>query len=536
MAIIISSSTQEKVFEDKDIINIGSNERCDFYIDAGYEVLLTVQIDRITNKCFVTNNFRNEKILFKGKPLQKIEINNICKIVFAGTSEFISVKVSEADKMKSTVSAIEKEELTEEDLKRLYGNDASTITKVKIEKQREPIEQARVAIIKQVAYSINELKNKISANSRNSIFLHIALAVSAIFSSFAVANYLMGLTIQEAEKYLYLPTNIKVWAAYAIIVFGICLMLKQGVYLFLQNNVVKELAKTTRFAQNFMLILSTIFILGIYAVNLVYFMNLNNFISFALFISLFFVGIMATLAISCGYFKCNNSEWSATLNKFEYREDFEAVLKAYRLWIERYINSLSRTKIRNIKDRLFNLQLKSAGEIIVGILTAPFLAYGVSNTLAMCFPEAAGWIRISGLRFSPIFLVLATFLIIFAFFGFVSAFTASKKIQASQVIKQDGFSDYRQHSVNIFGLEGVRKLTLDKNRYLAIACSIIFIEFSMNVSYFMTEIGGDLQGIALSLIAALVPTALLIAETLMLSQTQFDIYACDELLAKIDKD
>ena len=265
-------------------------------------------------------------------------------------------------------------------------------------------------------------------------------------------------------------------------------------------------------------------------------MNLNNFISFALFISLFFVGIMATLAISCGYFKCNNSEWSATLNKFEYREDFEAVLKAYRLWIERYINSLSRTKIRNIKDRLFNLQLKSAGEIIVGILTAPFLAYGVSNTLAMCFPEAAGWIRISGLRFSPIFLVLATFLIIFAFFGFVSAFTASKKIQASQVIKQDGFSDYRQHSVNIFGLEGVRKLTLDKNRYLAIACSIIFIEFSMNVSYFMTEIGGDLQGIALSLIAALVPTALLIAETLMLSQTQFDIYACDELLAKIDKD
>ena len=263
MAIIISSSTQEKVFEDKDIINIGSNERCDYRINVGYDVLLTVQIDRITNKCFVTNNFRNEKILFKGKPLQKIEINNICKIVFAGTSEFISVKVSEADKMKSTVSAIEKEELTEEDLKRLYGNDASTITKVKIEKQREPIEQARVAIIKQVAYSINELKNKISANSRNSIFLHIALAVSAIFSSFAVANYLMGLTIQEAEKYLYLPTNIKVWAAYAIIVFGICLMLKQGVYLFLQNNVVKELAKTTRFAQNFMLILSTIFILDI---------------------------------------------------------------------------------------------------------------------------------------------------------------------------------------------------------------------------------------------------------------------------------
>ena len=83
---------------------------------------------------------------------------------------------------------------------------------------------------------------------------------------------------------------------------------------------------------------------------------------------------------------------------------------------------------------------------------------------------------------------------------------------------------------------GTRKINSDKIRALAIACSIIFIEFAMNVSYFMTEIGGDLQGIFLSLIAALVPTALLIAETLMLSQTRFEIFACDELISKIDKD
>jgi hypothetical protein len=58
----------------------------------------------------------------------------------------------------------------------------------------------------------------------------------------------------------------------------------------------------------------------------------------------------------------------------------------------------------------------------------------------------------------------------------------------------------------------------------------------MNISYFMTEIGGDLRGMFLSLITALVPTALLVAETLMLSQTKFDIYACEELISKIDKD
>lgn len=359
---------------------------------------------------------------------------------------------------------------------------------------------------------------------------------SAIVSSFAVSNYLMGLTIEEAEKYLYLPTNIKVWAIYAVVVAGVCLMLKQGVYLSLQNNIVKDHVKTSRFAQNFMLSVSSIFLLGIYAVNLVYFMNLNNFIAFALFISLFFVGIMTCLAISCGYFKCNSMEWNATLNKYEFREDFEAVLKAYRLWIDRYINSLSKTKLQNIKDRMFNLQLKAGGEVIVGILTAPFLAYGVSNTLAMCFPEAAGWVRISGLRLSPIFLVLATIMIIFAFFAFVGSFTASRKIQGSEVIKQDGFTDFRQHGVTIFGLEGVRKLNTDRVRLLGIAVAIICIEFTMNVSYFMTEIGGDLKGIMISVIAALVPTAILIVETYLLSQTSFDIYACDELISKIDKD
>ena len=69
-----------------------------------------------------------------------------------------------------------------------------------------------------------------------------------------------------------------------------------------------------------------------------------------------------------------------------------------------------------------------------------------------------------------------------------------------------------------------------------IGLSIIVIEFSMNVSYFMQEMGGDLGGILLSGLAALVPTAILIAETFMLSTTNFEIYACEELVAKVDKD
>ncbi len=536
MTIVVSSSKHEKVFDDKDVINIGTNPNCDFQLDLDFDVLLTLQCDKDDNKCVLMNTFHNEKVLFKGQPIKKVEIGNICKIMFAGSSEFINIKILETAPVKKVVATMPKEELTEEDMKRLYGNDPNAATKVKLDKQRADIEAMRVAIIKQVAFQINDLKNKIGSNTRTNVFLHFAMAISSILCAFGLANYLMGLSIKESANYLHMPTNIKVWVAYSILVFGAALMLKQGVYLFLQSSNDKNVSPTARFAQGFMVVLGLIFMLGIYVVNLVYYMNLNDFVTFAVFISLFFSGLLTALSLGCGYFKHTSGEWAMTLNKYEYREDFESVLKSYRQWIERYVNSFSKTKIQNIKDRIFNLQLKSTGEVVIGILTAPFLAYGVSNTLAMCFPEAAGWIRISGLRFSPVFLVLATCLIVAAFFSFVAAFTATKKVQASQVIKQDGFSDYRQHGVTIFGLEGARKLESDKRRFLFIGCSIIFIEFTMNISYFATEIGGDLQGLFLSFVAALVPTALLIAETFMLSQTMFDIYACDELIAKLDKD
>ena len=86
--------------------------------------------------------------------------------------------------------------------------------------------------------------------------------------------------------------------------------------------------------------------------------------------------------------------------------------------------------------------------------------------------------------------------------------------------------------MDIYGVQGVQKLETEKKHSLRIAMAIVFIEFTMNTSYFFTEIGGDLQGVFLSLISATVPTALLIAETYMLSQTNFNIYACESLLDK----
>ena len=538
MSITISSLNNEKTFTEQYSISIGSSPKCDFFLDLGFNFLLIIQYNKGENVFKVVNKLPVANILFKGQQLDsETFFEEICKLLVKDSNEFISIKLNSSEMVaKRTIGMIENEDFTEDDLKNLYGSDAKTDTKVKIEKRKTDLEKVRIGITKQVAFFINDLRKKSSVNFKTTVFLHIIMFASAMVSAFAVSNYIMGLKIKDAGNILLLPTNLKILFIFSAIFFGLCILLKHGVFLCLQNQTGKDMSSKTKETETFIMIVCSIALIAIYTINLIYYMNVDGLSVFSILISAFFVGLMTTLAISCGYFKSIGKQISIELDKHEYREDFEQVMNLYQKWIELYINNLSKTKISNIKDKLFFLQLKSAGEAIIGILTAPFLAYGVSNTLALCFPEAAGWLRISGLRISPIFLTLSTFLIIFAFFAFVNGFLCMKKIQGSEVIKQDGFSNYLLHGVDIYGLEGVRKLRHEQTASFVIALSIIFIEFSMNISYFMSEIGGNLQGLFLSLIAALVPTALLIAETYMLSQTKYAIFASDELVSKLDRD
>ncbi|MBR1424272.1 hypothetical protein IJ579_01765 [bacterium] len=532
MAFTISSKNNEKTFADKELINISSKDGFDFKVNVDFNFMLAVQYDSKTNRCVLLNQFGNKRFLFKGKPLPaSLEIDKVCKIMIEGSDEFITIKVLG----NASNATLFEENMTEEDIRAIYGNDVNAAARIKIEKRKNEIEEARVATINEIAAQINLLKHKISMNSKAGIFLHIAMFLASLVCAFGVSNYLTGLPLSDAGSVIQMPTNMKLIFVYAAVIFGVGLVLKQGVFLYLQNKIGED-TTTTRIAEKFMIMLSFLFYIAIYIINVLYYLTPKAFPLFAVFVSLFFVGTALTLALACGYFKNTNLETRKELDVYEYRKDFEHVIKEYQLWIERFVNTLSTTKINNIKDKLFTLQIKSVGEILLGILTAPFLAYGVSNTLASCFPEAAGWIRISGLRFSPIFLVLATFLIIFAFFSFVNGFLSNKKIQASNVLKQDGFSNYIQHGVEIYGLEGVKKIDSEMRRSFIIAVAIVIIEFSMNVSYFMQEIGQDLSGMLLSAVAALVPTALLIAETYMLSQTRFESFACEELISKIDRD
>ena len=65
---------------------------------------------------------------------------------------------------------------------------------------------------------------------------------------------------------------------------------------------------------------------------------------------------------------------------------------------------------------------------------------------------------------------------------------------------------------------------------------VIFIEITMNSTYFIGVMGDDIQGMLLSFVAALVPTAILIAETTILGNTKFDIIVKEELLEAIEKE
>ncbi len=530
MAFSIITKNGETTFNNKELVNISSKEGFDIKLDVNFDCMLAVQYDLKTNKCSILNQFNNNNFLFKGKPVPaKLDVEKVCKIMIEGSDEFITVKVLGS----STSTTLAEESLTENDVKELYGSSVNASAMLKIEKRKSELEQARIAINKEISYGINNLKNKLSMNSKSGVVLHIALLLISLVCSFGVSNYLTGLPLKDAGNVIQMPTNLKLIFVYMFIIYGIGLTLKQGTFLYLQNKS-DEYTTSSKIGEKFMIVLSSLFFASIYLINVLYYIEPNSMPAFAVLISLFFVGTAVTLSLACGYYKYNNSETSKELDKFEYREDFEKVVKEYQQWIERFVNNLSQNKIQTIKDKIFTLQIKSIFEIALGICTAPFLAYGVSNTLAMCFPEAAGWIRVQSLRFSPIFLVLASVMIIFAFFAFVNAFACNRKIQASNVLKKDGFSNYLQHGVEIYGLEGIKKLDREMRQSFIIGGAIIFIEFSMNVSYFMQQWGGDLGGILLSGLAALVPTAILIAETYMLGGTKFTTSACDDLISKLN--
>ena len=516
MGFTVISKNKEQTFENKTVIYIGSMPKCDFCIDVDFKFVIGVKYDHTSNKCIIINKYKYPQLTFKGEPLpEKLIVDKVCKIIIKDSNEFITIKLDSAQ------TPVNKEQ----NIQTNYQNN--------IEISKDEIEEQRIKIVKEISPTVSALKRKISVNSKTGILLHITLFVASFICAFGVSNYLTGLPLTNDGTTVQIPTNTKLVLLYSLIIYSVGLMLKQGFFLYLRRKD-GDKNSTPVVVEKLMIVLSLVFFIAIYLINLLYYIASKDMALFAIFISAFYAGTALVLSLGCGYFKNGSYKARKELDKYEYRPDFEMVIKSYQNWIEKYAASLSQEKNKKVKDKMLNLQIWQTVEILLGLITAPFLAYGVSNTLAMCFPEAAGWLRIGGIRFSLIFLVLATFLIIFAFFSFVSGFTTKKKISASEIIKQDGFSNYLTHGTEIYGLEGTKKLDEEMRRFFIIGIAIIIIEFTMNVSYFIQEMGSGFSAMFVSTVAALVPTALLLAETVMLSHTKFETVASDELLAKTD--
>lgn len=436
-----------------------------------------------------------------------------------------------------TLTSIAQQDFNEEDIRELYG-EVNAATKIKLEKRKTDIETRRVSILKEISFALEDAKKKMSANGNAEKFIGLALIFCPIIMASAVSDTLRNLLAENVRGFF--PLHMRLLAGYAVLLFVNSLILKQGIFLMFQDKGKEKgsVNKKAAAAKNFMLMLSAAIFLTVGGIIVSFYLNTDTPLDQgSTIISMISLFSLVLCSVASGYFKSMLQEASVEYDKYETREDFKAVIQDYQQWIGLFINNLSSVKLRNIKNKQFNLKLKSVGEIALGIITSPFLAYAVSNTLGTCIPDAAGWIRVSGLRISPVFLALATLMIIFAFFTLAQAFTISRRVNGSEVVKKDGFANYMHHGVDLFGTEAVKKLKSDAFRSFLIAGTVIFIEFTMNVSYFMQEIGGgEWGGILMSVIAAFVPTALLIAETFMLSHTQYEMHICDEIIDRLDKD
>ena len=538
MKVIISSKNNEQEFINTPVINIGTTQNCNFIINFPEDILISLQ-QKEDGKWQIVNNLKNDIVLFRGQPLNAtITINTVCKLMLANSDDFISIKIIAeqkvapqiAPKPQKTVSMIQSEELTQQDIRALYGSGDGVQAKIKIDKMKIDIDKKRASIIKDIAFKTDYLRQKISQNE----MLLGALNASIFIVPFVIAGFLKDLIIYQNGQGL----QAKIIFLCTVTFILLTLLLKQGQFLFSQNrhkNIKKGTAKLLE-RISFLCSCGPFLLITVFSVYELWF-HKYNFPSIICNMAILAVLLCTTIGIFAGFAKNTITESAEELDTYESSEDLQEVLKKYQQWINLFVNNFSRKKIKIVEDKIFNLKIKSVLEYALGIATAPFLAYGVSQTLAECFPEAAGWIRLAdGFKYSPVFLILSTIMICFAFHSFAVSFATSKRISAANVIKQDGYSDYNVHGVLIHGVESCKTLKKEAKKFFVIAMAIIFIEITMNSTYFIGVMGGDVQGMLLSFVAALVPTAILIAETTMLGHTKFDITVKEELLEAIDKE
>lgn len=536
MDVIITSKNNSKTFSDTNVINIGTAPNCNYKLDLPFDVVISLQKHE-NGKWRVINTSKSDKVLFKGQAIGfGIEITSMCKLMFSEADEFLSIKIvsievqnkintQNENKIKPKEPAVKKNAAEN-------NNEYELFQKTNLDRIKSEIEKRRSMISKDISYKCNELRAKLSQNETILSVLNLFIFIIPLVMAY-ILNDIIRIETDTAK--IAMSSKITFLIAVAFIV--ITSLLKQSQYLTLRTNGKRNVNASTIRVKSMCSIVS----IGSFATIILFaiteLITHNYQMSDIVPIMVLFCSFLCIfIGIFSGFTKNIIAESGEELDGYESREDYISVINDYQEWINHYVNSISRKKLKHISNKIFTQQLWCAVEYIAGILTAPVLAYGVSQTLAGYFPEAAGFISITqAFRISPVFLTLATLMIIFAFHCFTVSFYTNKRVFASNIIKQDGFNDYNVHGVTIHGIESTKNLQKEAKKYFLIAICVVFVEVIMNMSYFIKD-ADDMQSIVLALLAALIPTILLIIETNMAASTKFKISIQEELLDKTDKE
>ena len=248
MAILISSSKNKKVFN-KQLITIGSAPDCDFVADIGKEPLI-LQYSQKHNKYIIANKNDNPRIMFRGIQFAgAMIVENVLKLTVANSDEFIVIKAVELQQEKSSHQNIaanpgqanlpQQGTNIKQTVQNSQGEQRTVSKKEILEKQKAELEAERSAIIKQVGFAINDINKRLDINTKSANFSHIAMFAASFISAFGLSNYLTGLKAENMQNFIQMPTNIKIYILFGIIVTALSFALKQGVFCITRTNLIR---------------------------------------------------------------------------------------------------------------------------------------------------------------------------------------------------------------------------------------------------------------------------------------------------------
>ncbi len=284
MNITITTTNEEKNFNNIDVLTIGNEKNCTFKVNTDFNFQITLKRTE-TGKWQVVNTSGTDRVLFRGQPISgAIIIGSLCKLMIADTNEFISIKITDGgtnpkvvpgslelanrknaaavkrvETNKRTLEMIQNEDLNEADIESLYGTGNGVQAKIKLDRKKADIDRRRALITKEIAYKANYLRQKLAQNELLLGILNAFIIIVPLLLTYIVKDvysiYVDGQNIGARIQLL--------------VVIGLIVttfILKHGSFLQLQNKVRNRATHSAKLVESLCMLTSG----GVFFITLVF--------------------------------------------------------------------------------------------------------------------------------------------------------------------------------------------------------------------------------------------------------------------------